>query len=338
MKPGPRPRSLFSIDPFPGAPSAEGTETACAVRPLRERPAPSDEDELEEGRSMEPHRTVRETEPAPEGTPARSASAGGWWAAALTGALLLAAGACAESTIGGSLLEKTGRITLSSEVPGATGSSSSRTGGLRADVTVDDEPQFVVDSVDAVIRQLQAGRQGAECASRPQGTSGDDDGGDCEEFGDGVAFVHSPPVSEGFDEIVTDAFIEPGTWNRLEFEFNVLESDPAQPEDQDILQQGRTDLRGGSVLIQGTFDGQEFELLIAVDGSVTLPAEPPLEIEDRGRGEMILVWNVSQWFDDGDGGVINPVDASADDSQGQALRDQIEANILESLEIRASTG
>lgn len=287
---------------------------------------------------MEPHRTDRETEPAPARTPARSAASGGWWAAALVGALLLAAGACAESSIGGSLLEKSGRITLSNEVPGATGSSSSRTDGVRASVTVDDEPQFVVDSVDVVIRQLQVGRQGAECAVRPQGTSGDDDGGDCEEFGGGVTFVNSLPVSEGFEEIVTDAFIEPGTWNRLEFEFNVLESAPNQPEDQDILQAGRTDLRGGSVLIQGIFDGQEFELLVALDSEVTVPADPPLVIEEEGDGGMVLVWNVSQWFDDGDGGLIDPVAAAADDSQGQALRDQIGANILESLEIRTSTG
>jgi hypothetical protein len=287
---------------------------------------------------MEPHRTDRGTEPASEGTPGRSGAPAGWWAGALAGALLLAAGACAESSIGGSLLEKTGRITLSNEVPGATGSSSSRTGGVRASVTVDDEPQFVVDSVDVVIRQLQAGQQGTDCAFRAQGASGDDDDGDCEEFGAGITFVQSLPVDEGFRNLVTEVPIEPGTWDRLEFEFNVVESDPSQPEDQDILTGGRTDLRGGSVLIQGTFDGQEFELLLALDSEVTVPAETPLVIDDEEEGGMVLVWNVSQWFDDGDGGLVDPVAAGADDNQGQDLRDQIEANILDALELRTSTG
>lgn len=283
---------------------------------------------------MESHRSDRPTEHASEGTPVPSATIGGWSAGALVGAFfLLATGACVDSSIGGSLLEKSGRIDLSNQVPGAEASSSARTGGVRADVTIGDGPQIVVDSVDVVIRQLQVGREGTECAIRAQGAGGDADGEDCEEFGAGVTFVQSLPVDEGVEEIVTNVPIEPATWDRLAFEFNVLEVDPAQPEDQDILND-RTDLRGGSVMIQGTFDGQDFELLLAIDREISLSADPPLVIEDEGEGGMVVVWNVSQWFDDGEGGLVDPVAAQED----QALRDQIEANLLEALDIQTSAG
>lgn len=282
---------------------------------------------------MESHRSDRPTEHASEGTPVPSATIGGWSAGALVGAVLLAAGACAESSIGGSLLEKSGRIDLNNQVPGAVASSSARTGGVRADVTIGDGPQIVVDSVDTVMRQLQVGREGTECAIRAQGAQGDADGEDCEEFGTGVTFVQSLPVDDGLEEIVTNVPIEPATWDRLEFAFNVVESRPDQPEDQDILND-RTDLRGGSVMIQGAFDGQDFTLLLAIDQEVSLSADPPLVIEDEGEGGMVIVWNVSEWFDDGEGGLIDPVAAQED----EALRDQIEANLLEALEIQTSAG
>lgn len=284
---------------------------------------------------MEPHRTDRATEHASEKSPVGPARSGGWTAGAVLGAVLLAAGACAESSIGGSLLEKSGRIDLSNQVPAAEGSSSVRTEAVRADVTIGDGPQIVVDSVDVVIRELQAGQEGTECAFRPQGVTTDADGSDCEEFGGGVTFVQSLPVDQEFSEIVTSVPIEPGTWDRLEFEFNVLEV--GQPEDQAVLND-RTDLRGASVMIQGTFDGQEFEILLALDDRVDVPADPPLVIEEEGEGGVVLVWNVSQWFDDGEGGLVDPVAASEDDSEGQDLRDQIEANVLEALELETSAG
>lgn len=290
---------------------------------------------------MESHRSDRPTEHASEGTPVPSATIGGWSAGALAGAVLLAAGACAESSIGGTALEKSGRISLSHEVPAANASSSARAGGVRADVTIGDGPQIVVDSIDVVIRQVQVGREGTECAFRPQGVASDEDESDCEEFGTGVTIAQSLPVDEGLQTLQTNVPIEPGTWDRLEFAFNVLQSDASQPEDLDILSgsggRARTDLRGGSVMIQGAFDGQDFTLLLELDGEVTVPAETPLVIDEEGQGGVVLVWNVAQWFDDGEGGIVDPVAAQGEDGD-QQIRDQIESNIPEALALETTTG
>lgn len=280
---------------------------------------------------MEPHRTVRPSEPATEGTAARAAASGGWWAGALAGAVLLAAGACAESTIGGSIVEKSARMTISHDVDRAQTSSALRSRGVSADVTIDDDPQFVVDSVDVVIRELQVGREGQECGFAPVGTTGDGgDGNDCEEVFRQTA-APSLPLDEGFATIADSMLIEPGRWNRFEFQFHVLEV--GGPEATPILDD-RPELRGASVRITGTFDGQAFELLLTPDDDVTVEADAPVVLDDEELGGMVLVWNLSRWFDDGQGGFIDPVAAQED----QGLRDQIETNLVEALEIVASSG
>lgn len=287
---------------------------------------------------MEPHRSGRATEHASGRASIPSGMSDVRKAAAPVGILLLAAAACAESAIGGSFLDKTARIDLSHEVPAARPSSAVEARGVSAAFTVDEESDFVVDSVDVVIRQVQVGREGTECVFRSQGSSADADGPDCEELGTGVTIVQGLPVDDGFQNLLPEEVpIEPGTWNRLEFEFNVLEADPSQPEDQAVLE-GRSELRGASVMIQGTFGGEEFTLFLAPDDEVTLPADPPLVLEDDDRGGVVIVWNVSQWFDDGEGGVIDPVAASADTEEGEALRDEIVANLLEALAIETSAG
>lgn len=251
---------------------------------------------------------------------------------ALAGAVVLAAVACSESEFGITDPADTGRIDVAFQVPGATGSSSgSRVGSVTRSVTVSSDPELVVDTAQVVEYELQLGRQGTECVYGAPGTdSGGDDGSDCEEIALETR-VDSLPVEDddGVELIIENAPVEPGTFDRFEFRLNVPEGD--EIGDQDVLE-ARPDLRGVSFVIVGSYQGEPFRLEMDPVGEVVVTADSPLVIEDQGEGRISLVWNVQSWFEASDGSLIDPVAAQED----EALRNQIETNMVETLEVSTS--
>lgn len=258
-------------------------------------------------------------------------SPAGGAAGALFAGLVLAAVGCTETEVSVTNPTETARLDVVEDVSEAPTSSASEAGGTRVarNVTIDGETDFVVESVDAVMHELQVAREGAECAfGQPGSGTGGDDGTDCLEVHVGIR-VDTLPTDDGSRVLVNDGQIEPGTLDRMVFRFDVVEQNSDIP--------ARPDLVGGSVRITGTFGGEDFEILLAPQQEVSVAADTPLTIGDEESGEMTLHWAVATWFDDGEGGVVDPVAASADDSQGQALRDQIVTNIEDALEVRTSS-
>lgn len=273
---------------------------------------------------MNPTRSNRHDDPASGRTPVGTA--------ALVVVVALAGVACADSEFSFTDPSQSATITINHRVPQAEASSTSaRT--VSTDVTVDEEQGFTVDSVVVIMRELQVGREGTECAFGSPGTDGDGgDGRDCEE-----AFIRTSderlPTEEEIDAIVDQGMIEPGTFDRIGFRFNRL--DPGQPEDSDVIAALNSDFRNVSVLIVGSFQGEEFTLGLDRDSEEMFSTDSPLTLEQESSGSVTLVWNVEQWFDAPDGGgLINPVDAMEDES----LADQIEANLVETLEVETSVG
>lgn len=257
---------------------------------------------------------------------------GGGAAGALFAGLILVAVGCTDTEVSVTNPTETARLDVVEDVSAAPSPSSASASGVTQvarDVTVDEESDFVVESVDVVVHELQVAREGEECAfGQPGSGTGGDDGRDCLEVHVGIR-VDTLPTEEGTREIVRDGQIEPGTFDRLVFRFDVVESG-------DIP--ARQDLEGASVKIAGTLGGEPFEILLAPEDEVSVAASPPLTIGEEESGEMTLHWAVASWFDDPDGeGRIDPL-AAADEEPGGDLRSQIRANLVDALEVATSTG
>lgn len=275
--------------------------------------------------------------PAADAEPGPDASSGrrrrGGAAPAVAGVLLAAAvAACTSLEVSGP--ENLARMQFDLRVPGATASSSADAGlTARPAVTVSDpnsDLSFTIDSVDLVVRELQAGQQGEECLFAGVGGSDGGDASSCEEFNSGT-IVQTMPVDEG-TRALTIIRLEPGTWDHLAFQFNVLERD--QNEDIQILG-NRPDMEGASVFVQATINGddgdpgndQVVELRLAPEGERVLTAPEPVTLEVEEQGVLTLTVDVGSWFDDGNGGVLDPSQVAGNSTQ----RSQVVANIDASL-------
>lgn len=243
-------------------------------------------------------------------------------AAALIGMLGMGAASCADVDTGFTDPTVSARIDLAFEVPGATSSSVRRGRMISGRLTVSEsDPSFVIDSVDVVMRELQLGRQGEECLFGSVGGDGDGgDGSDCVEF-----FIQSViqtlPVDDGSEELVTNGGIRPGTFDRLAFRFNVLES--TNNEETRLIGE-RGDLQGESLFVGGTFEGQEFEVRLDPDGPVVVNAADPLTLGEEESGRAVLVWDVASWFvDPEDGSIEDPTRVEGDDQLEQQVKTRI---------------
>lgn len=278
---------------------------------------------------MEADRRAREDDSSAPAVAARAGPAG-----LLLAGLLLAAAGCSETEFGFTNPTQTGRLTVTHDVSSGPASSAGAAAvTVSPDVTVDESTDFVVDSVHVVVRELQVAREGAECDfGAPGSGTGGDDGIDCIELNVGTR-VDTLPTGDGTRDIVQDGAVEPGTFDRMLFQLNVLT--PSGTEDQDVIVL-RPDLDGASVKITGSVGGERFEILLAPEQEVVVQAGDPLTIEDEGSGQMILHWDVASWFDDPDGdGHIDPLAAAGDG--GADLRAQIATNMLDALSISTAT-
>lgn len=236
--------------------------------------------------------------------------------------------ACSSSEFGGGNPNKTASMRLDGEVPGAGGAASARAGlSVSPSVTISDaDVTFTVDSVDLVLRETQVGQEGAECIFTAD-DSGGGDGGDgtaCEEY-NGAPVIQTLPVDAGTAQFTSDAVV-PGTWAQLAFQLHPLDQ-------QDVsLVNDRPDMQGFSVFVEVSVEGvaEPVELRFAPTEEHVLMAPEPVALSGQEAGVVTLVVDVGSWFDDPDGGVIDPRNVEGD----QALTDQIEANIDASLGIR----
>lgn len=264
------------------------------------------------------------------GTAPSRAGIGGWSRrAAVLAVVLMTAAACSEREFGFTDPGASATATLNFEVPGASSTSSSVSSparavpGVSADVTVSDDPALTVDSVDVVIREVQIAPQGTDCA----GGAGDEgEGSGCQEFIDRT-FVPTLPVDAAGAVALANLAVPPATYDQVTFRFNVLDAN--EPRDAEILSD-RGELRGASVFVVGTFRGDRFELKLDPTGEMVVPAGTPLTLDEEQSGDVVLVWDVGEWFLRDDGSVIDPVAAQGD----AALKDDIEANLTSTLRVR----
>lgn len=116
--------------------------------------------------------------------------------------------------------------------------------------------------------------------------------------------------------------VPPGMYHELKFDIEPLD-DHGRGEDR----QGRRGTRGASIRVEGTFNGEPFVYLSALEAEVELRFRPALVIRHEGFNVNIRV-DVADWFTTSDGRLIDPRTAN----RGGANQALVEANILASLD------
>lgn len=186
---------------------------------------------------------------------------------------------------------------------------------------------LLIRNVQIALVQLEFGRTSGECVD----STSPNDGDACSEVltdPSDPGFIEVP-VAQQASQLTGPIAVEPGTYDRLEFDFH-----PVEQTDSGLLTQGFA--LGQSVIIEGSFNGQELEdgdnkpgVQFAPDVSLQLPLDATLQLAVDESGAITLTADVASWFLSG-GELLDPVQAASD----PGLRDTVEQNIIASLSAR----
>ncbi|HEX5387162.1 MAG TPA: hypothetical protein VFW66_10705 [Gemmatimonadales bacterium] len=261
-------------------------------------------------------------------------------AALLAGALVLAA--CSGDTTAPG---PQGRMTMSL-ASRASGAPSARLASF--DITSptpgtfsDGTNTLVLTRVQVVLRKIELKRTGVSvCADLPmpveintdegsgggngsgEAEPGDDHGhdgveDDCEEAELGPMLLDVPVATAGAEQSISVP-LDAGTYDRVEFQIHK----PTGSNDAAFLQ---TDpgFDGVSIHVEGTWNGAPFTFNSAITAVEELELEPPVTLAANGTTDLTVLVDVSQWFSDGAGALIDP--SSAND--GQPNESRVQQNI-----------
>lgn len=179
-----------------------------------------------------------------------------------------------------------------------------------------------IDQVQLVIADIKLERleASADCNVAPAG---------CRDFEAGPILV-SLPLSGGLMTVITEPVPE-GRYKELEFEIETPDDDNAQMNAFRAVHAAWP--RTASIRIKGTYDSgtgaQPFDIFLNLDTSMDLKFDPALEILPGTNGlNMTIAVDVSRWFRNPDGTLIDPRSINADSN----FRGRVEDNIENSFE------
>lgn len=191
---------------------------------------------------------------------------------------------------------------------------------LAADLVVGPNGDLVLRRVQLVFGKIELDRTGdAQCVAEV-----DDANDDHAHIGEECEDVSRDPIMV---DVPVDAALHPainvplaaGTYSELEAKL-----EPARDRSTDFNTANPT-LVGKSVRVEGTYKGAPFVFTSAVRSNLEMKFDPPLVIDETTKNATISL-DVSKWFVNNAGGVIDPTSVT-DGSNNQQL---IESNIRRS--------
>ena len=231
----------------------------------------------------------------------------------ITLALALAAAGCSDSSGPGnepgvSLSFTAG--TVSQAAPGFFASVMSDTLEVGGDV-------LILDKVEIVLREIEL-----ELAET-EGCSSDVDDDSCEEFEVGPVLLDLPLNGAVEQEMAIQ--VPAGRYDELEFEIHKVSND--DPEDAQF-RADYPDMVGKSIRVQGTFNGQPFTYETDLDVEQEFDLVPPLEVTDSsGTTNVTVLIDVSQWFVDGSGNLLNPQTGNKGGDNEGVIKENIKQSV-----------
>ena len=246
-------------------------------------------------------------------------------------ALVLASVLAAACTDGTAPESGTDQVSLSFSTGATTTSSAQISGGATASGEIRigaGTNELVITRAQVVLEEIEFESEDYSCRQRMAAAGADTvalDSATLREYCDGFEVEFGPvvidlPTGQVPVQGVT-LRVPPGQYDELKFEIEPLDDDRSDDR------YGRPGPRGASIRVDGTFNGQPFVYLSALEAEVELHFQPALVITPGGFNVTIRV-DVSEWFTTSDGRLIDPSSANA----GGPNQAMVEANILASLD------
>lgn len=232
---------------------------------------------------------------------------------------LLALVAAAALTACGNSTEPTGgsatsQLTLSFATSSAAPMVVSAEG--RDLVVSDAQDTLVIASAQVVIRDVELWRVGALSCD----TLIDDS---CEKFVSGPTLIDLPLDGTVEQKLLLTA--DTGSYNRVEFDVHKVSND--DPEDADF-RSAFPDFVGLSIRVTGTFNGQAFTYETDLNESQRFDLIDPIHVTvDEPSFNVTVMMDVSGWFRDAAGLVIDPATANKGQANENLVTDNIRAGI-----------
>ncbi len=177
---------------------------------------------------------------------------------------------------------------------------------------------MVIESAELVLREIEFERVDApDCDLAVEEDA-------CEDFELGPYLVALPLDGSVSQEI--KAVIDTGTYDEIEFDVHkVSDGDPANDE----FLAANPDFADISIRVMGTYNGEAFEYTSDFNEEQEIELTSPLVVTpESGAVNATLTVDMSAWFSDGLGGLLDPRTAA----KGDVNEDLVEDNIRDSIE------
>lgn len=206
---------------------------------------------------------------------------------------------------------------------------------------------LVLDTVQLVLRDLRFKRvedgscpddDGESSSVRPNGGGddstghdgsgheGDDNGADgehdaCESFNAGP-FLLDVPLGGGVDRAFS-VLVDTGTYDQLRIKIHKPEDDSADAKDAAFLA-AHPEFNKVSIRAVGSFNGTPFVFTTDLNAEQRIALVPPITVTDATANvDVTIKVDVSNWFSDGAGGLVDPATGSKGGANDNLVRDNI---------------
>ena len=228
------------------------------------------------------------------------------------------------------------------------GASASR-GAFLSDTISGGGATVVLDSVQLVLRDLRFKRvQDGFCPDDDSssslhasggndgsgheghgGNEGDDNGGDgqhdaCESFNAGP-FLLDVPLGGGVDRAFSVS-VDTGSYDQLRIKIHKPSSDSADAKDLAFLA-AHPEFEKVSIRAVGSYNGTPFVFTTDLNVEQRIALVPPITVADSAANvDVTIKVDVSNWFSDGAGGLVDPQTALKGGANDHLVRSNIEAS------------
>jgi hypothetical protein len=177
------------------------------------------------------------------------------------------------------------------------------------------DDEIVLDQVGLVLRKVRL--EGASTEPCPEEDEGDPRCGELE-FG---PVLFELPLGEGAEGLISAA-VPIGSYTGLKFQLHR----PTNANEDAEFVADHPELEGVSIRALGTWNGEPFTFTSDLTDVESLAFDDQLEVTADGELPLTLLVEVGDWFASGEGGLVNPSEASG----GGPLESLVERQIRES--------
>jgi hypothetical protein len=203
---------------------------------------------------------------------------------------------------------------------------------------------LALDSVQLVLRDIKFKRVNEDLCDGESEGGGDaaasgqvrpaslhDDGGEndgddghadaCESFNAGP-FLLDVPLGTGVEKAFSVA-VDTGTFDQVRFKIHKPEEDGGDPKDVAFLT-NHPEFDKVSIRVVGSFNGTPFVFTTDLNAQQRLALVPPLVVADSTQNvDVTIKVDVSGWFSNGSGGLVDPASASKGGENANLVKDNI---------------